>query len=108
LRKLPLCVYVSLNGGIETGLAAGGRGACEELGGPVADQGAGLRNRCGSADPDQNNGGGGNGGRGGGVHGNAQRALVGRSFSLMEVRYLDEREDGQKNKAENGHHRQST
>ena len=67
-------------------LAASGRRTREELWAPVADMGARLRNRRWGTDLDQHNGCIGNCNRGSGVHGDAQRALVGSGFSLMEVR----------------------
>jgi hypothetical protein len=75
---------------------------------PVTDDRAGLKNRRRETNLHQRDGGGSHRNGGGGVHGNAKRAMVGGSFSLMEVRYLNRREYGQKDKTQYSHDRQST
>lgn len=89
-------------------LAASGRGTREELGVPVADKRSRLKDRCRNADRNHHDGCSDDRNRGGGVHGDAQRAMVGSGLRWMKMGYLDDRKDGQKNKAENSHHRQST
>jgi hypothetical protein len=74
----------------------------------MANESPRLKNRSWNTDRNQHNGRSDYRNRGGGVHGDAERAVIGSGFSLMEVRDLDDSEDGQKNKAQNCHHRQST
>jgi hypothetical protein len=42
------------------------------------------------------------------VHGNAQRTTVGSIFAGMDVRYLDNGQQGQQDEAQNRYGRQST
>lgn len=73
----------------------------------MADDGVFLKNWCRSAYRNQHNFGGGDGDRSRGVHGDAERAMVSGSFSLMEVRYLNRRKYRQEDKTQHSHDRQS-
>jgi len=82
-------------------LAAVGRGAGEELGVPMADNGARFNQRRGGAEADQDNHGREDRNRRGGVHGDAQRTMVGIAIERMHVRHLDhgqQRQQGQTEK----------
>jgi len=76
-------------------LAACGRGTDEELGAPVADDRANLKDRSGSLDlnqgDDRRSGCDGHGS----VHRNAQRAMIGIAGDRMLVHHLNDRKQGQ-------------
>jgi hypothetical protein len=72
---------------------------------PVTDDRAGLENRGRHFDLDQDNHGGRYCNGGGGVHDDAQRAVVGIVLDGMDVRYLDYGEQRQQDKAHHGRDR---
>jgi hypothetical protein len=89
-------------------LAAGGRGACKQLGMPVPDDRLRRKNRGGALDLDQHNHGGRDRDGCGGVHHDAQRAMVGIAVERMHVRYLDHGQQRQQGKTHHGDQRQSS
>ncbi len=88
-------------------LAAGGRGAREELGMPVADDSVRLKNRGGDLDLDQDDHGRADRDGRRGVHHNAERAVIGIGVHRMDVSHLDYCEQRQQDKTHHGGNRQS-
>lgn len=70
-------------------LAAIGRGACVELGVPVADDSARFNDWLGGSDSDQDDRSRHNRNRRRRVHGDAELAVVGIAIERMDVRHLD-------------------
>jgi hypothetical protein len=73
----------------------------------MTDQRTRFKDSRRNADLDHHDSGRSDRSRGRRVHGDAQGAVVGGGFSLMDVRNLNDREEGQKEKAQNSHDRQS-
>jgi hypothetical protein len=73
----------------------------------VADDGMRFKYRRGYTNRDQHNRGGGHHNRSRGVHGNTERAMIGSGLVRMDMRYLDHGQQGQQDKTQNSHDRQS-
>ena len=114
LRRASLCICAEAlppngarNNGTQaeigkTPLTAGGRRACNELGMPVADSRARLKNRRRSLNLHQHHHGNRNRDGRRRVHHDAQRAVVGIALQRMHVRHLHH---GQQRHQEKAHHR---
>jgi hypothetical protein len=72
---------------------------------PVADDRARLAPWLRSTDANQHNGC--DCDRSRGVHGDAKRAMIGGLFGRMKVRYLNDRKESEKDKAEDSHQRRN-